>query len=140
MVENENAETPYPEFGRIVTEALDALGESDAEIGKTLGVTREMVRRYRAGKAMPRDGKTMDKLAALIGVPPEKLRYPKAKGDARMSDPDEPPPMVLTAEERALIEAHRDLPPPAQKSLRLRAVELQEKFGKKSAKNPWGQS
>lgn len=130
----------YPEFGKLLRERLTAMDDpSDAEVARAIGVTREMVRRYKRGEQMPRDT-TMTKLAALIGVPPERLRYPNKPGDNRMSDPDAAGTMAVSPEERRLVEAHRQLPPVAQKALRARAVELLERFGKKSATNPWGQS
>lgn len=139
MVESDDLLPPkYPEFGAAVSRLLTDLELSDPEVAKAIGVTREMVRRYRCGMALPRKTK-MEKLAALLGLPPAELQYPGRKTDPRVSGPDATIPMVaVTPEERALLEAHRQLPEFAQKALRARAVQLLQEFGKASTANPFG--
>lgn len=71
MVDKRNVKAPpaspaYPEFGRIVDAKIPRIG-SNAKVASAIGVTPEMVRRYRLGIAMPRD-RELEKLAALIGM------------------------------------------------------------------------
>lgn len=121
----------YPAFGKIVDEKLTRASLSNHQAAKRLGVTAEMVRRYREGWTMPRD-KSMEKLAILIGVSPSELRYGvKGKGDKM-------PLVKLSPDEETLLEDYRALPRDLQKMARARIVELLEAFTPASKKNPYG--
>lgn len=99
-----------------------------------LGVDPETVRLWRNGSRMPHDRK-MRLLARLVGVPEAVLRYgnppealPLANGTTTVRDDDE----------RTLLEAYRQLPDWAKRSLRARAGELLENFAPKNSLNPYG--
>lgn len=124
---------PHEAFGRLVSAKLDRMGLSNPKAAKAVGVTPEMIRRYRDGLVMPRD-RALEKLAKLIGVPVSELRYGKGTGSKSYPLPLE----KLTPEERFMLEEFRQLPDYAQKAARARIIELLEEFGKPGARNPFG--
>lgn len=124
---------PHEAFGRLVSDKLDRMRLSNPKAAKAVGVTPEMIRRYRDGLVMPRD-RALEKLAKLLGVPVGELRYGKAA-------PGKPQPMPLerlTPDERFMLEEFRQLPDYAQKAARARIIELLEEFGPPGTKNPFG--
>lgn len=126
-------ERPYASFGLVVAEKLDRARVSNAAAAKALGVTVEMIRRYREGMAMPRDDK-MAKLAKLIGVPASELRY----GSKVKQKEHQLPLSKLSPEERDMLGEYQQLPDYAQKMARARIIELLEEFGSPGKKNPFG--
>lgn len=135
MVESKSraAIPPYAEFGRIVSERLDRARLKNPEAAKAVGVTPEMIRRYRDGLVMPRDDK-LERLAKLIGVPAAELRY----GGKSRSKAPAMPLARLSADEQALLDEYRLLPGYAQKAVRARIIELLEEFAPPSKRNPFG--
>lgn len=126
---------PFPHFGRTVAARLDRLHLNNREAAEALGVTPEMVRRYREGLVMPRDAK-LEKLATLLGMTAAELRYGgKARPGGREAIASA---AALSLEERELLDVYRGLPPFARKAARLRLQELLEEFGAPSPANPYG--
>lgn len=126
-------ERPYASFGLVVAEKLDRAQLSNVAAARALGVTVEMIRRYREGMAMPRDQK-MAKLAKLIGVSPSELRY-----GSKAKNKEHPLPLSkLSPEDRAMLEEYQQLPDFARKMARARIIELLEEFGAPGKKNPYG--
>lgn len=130
----------HPEFGKMVSGLMDQLGVSVPEVAKKIGVTPEMVRRYRLGVAMPGKAKGRDKmqrLAALLGVDPADLY---AAGSSRSDTRGALPGAVIVEDpdELQLIEAYRGLDETTRKILRARAAQLLEQFGRATKKNPYG--
>lgn len=128
-------ECKYPEFGKIVDEKLTRAGMKNPAASRLIGVTTEMVRRYRGGFAMA-EGDKLRRLAQLIGVDIQTLLMadrggatgaPRSEGRRR-----------LTPDEAAMLEEFRQLPPEVQKLARARIIELLEEFGTPSKKNPFG--
>lgn len=135
MVDKRNVKAPpaspaYPEFGRIVDAKIPRIG-SNAKVASAIGVTPEMVRRYRLGIAMPRD-RELEKLAALIGMKAADLRFPDRSGKKKAAAPR------VTADEMDMISEYRQLPDVARKAARVHIVELLEQFGKPGKDNPFG--
>lgn len=124
---------PHAAFGRLVSDKLDRMRLSNPKAAKAVGVTPEMIRRYRDGLVMPRD-RALEKLAKLLGVPVGELRY--GTGTATKAHPM--PLERLTPDERFMLEEFRQLPDYAQKAARARIIELLEEFGPPGAKNPFG--
>lgn len=115
---------------------MDAIPLNIPEVAKSIGVTAEMVRRYREGIAMPRR-ETMARLAALLGVSPAQL-YAAESGDKAPVQLPKSAIIIDDAEELQLIEAYRDLNDTARKVVRARATELREQFARPSPRNPFG--
>lgn len=128
------AAATHADFGRLVSARLDKLGLNNREAGTAIGVTPEMIRRYREGLVMPRDQK-LERLAKLLGLTAAELRY---------SRPGKAPTVAglpltrLAPDEQALLEEYRQLPPFARKAARARIIELLEEFARPSPKNPFG--
>ena len=134
MVEKKKPD--FPRFGAAVTAAMKRAGHTDEEVSGMIGVTREMVRRYRGGITLPRP-KPMKKLAELLGIN-EAALYGTAASTPTLKPDSTIPMMGVTADEQRLVDAYRQMPGPARKALQARAVESLEGFGKATPHNPFG--
>jgi hypothetical protein len=134
VVNSRPAQALHPEFGARVDDAMTRLQLKNEEVGIALGMKKgEMVRRYRAGLAMPK-GKKMELLAMLLGTTPAELQWgtPKTPGVKTV------PLVEVSPDEQVFIETYRQLPEVARKVLRARAAELLESFAPRSKSNPYG--
>ncbi|MEO8411062.1 MAG: hypothetical protein ABI478_10860 [Propionivibrio sp.] len=131
----EPLEVRYPEFGRLVNDKLTKGGLSNAKYAKVLGVSPEMVRRYRGGYAMA-EGKKLDRLSKLTGIDIESLMMAdRRKIAARIG---EPKPRRPSPDELAMLDEYQQLQEAARKMARARIIELLEEFGPASKTNPYG--
>lgn len=125
----------HPEFGRRVEGYMSKFDFSNEEVAEAIGKERgEMVRRYREGKALPRDETVMKKLATLFHTTPGELHY----GDPKVPGVVTVPVANVTPDEQVLLEAYRTLPRSGKKALRVRATELAEELSPPSKTMPFG--
>lgn len=125
----------YPEFGRRVEAAMVRNGLNNEDVAAAIGKDKgEMVRRYREGKALPRDENVVRKMATLFSMTPGELHY----GDPKVPGVITVPVANVSPDEQILLEAYRNLPKGAKKVLRVRATELLEELAPPSASNPNG--
>lgn len=71
-------EVRYPEFSRRITEQMDKKSVSLRELSEATKISYEMIRRYTAGYAMPRQ-KGMKNLADVLGVSASWLQFGEGK-------------------------------------------------------------
>jgi len=115
----------YPEFGRRVDTYMVKMSLTNEDVAEIIGKERgEMVRRYREGKAIPRDEETMRKMATLFRTSAGELHY----GDPLVPGVITVPVANVSPDEQIMIEAYRKLPRAAQKAVRARVTELLEEF------------
>lgn len=120
----------------IAAKMLDS-GFTAEDWAEALNVSLEEAASYMAGKSAPNDRAKLRKIANLLRLDPESLTDPRSGGPLAESEGKHT--MVLTYDEKALVEIYRELKPFGQKAMRKRAVELQQEFLPKSAKSPWGE-
>jgi transcriptional regulator with XRE-family HTH domain len=138
MVEKRRSNDPlpvlHPEFGKRVETYMQKFDYSNEEVAELIGKERgEMVRRYRAGQALP-ETETMRKLAKAFHTTPGELHY----GDPKVPGVVTVPVADVTPDEQVILEAYRRLPRGAKKALRVRATELAEEFAPASSAVPFG--
>lgn len=64
----ENVEKIYPEFAAWFREQVEDIGYDQSRIAREVGVSHVSAHNWLHGKSRPRDGRVLQKLAAIFGT------------------------------------------------------------------------
>lgn len=78
MAQSINLDIKHPAFAQRLCQAMDSAGIKAADLNRAIGISHEMVRRYRMGAAKPRN---IEALALVLRVDPAWLALGKGNND-----------------------------------------------------------
>ncbi|OXR48139.1 hypothetical protein PuT2_14035 [Pusillimonas sp. T2] len=91
MTPSTNLDIKHPAFAQRLCQAMDSAGIKAADLNRAIGISHEMVRRYRMGAAKPRN---IEALAQVLRVDPAWLALGKGNNDRQACSASDDKPVL----------------------------------------------